>query len=164
MQQHLGNGWLTDKHIRAAQTLLREKFPGISGLQDTCIVSAYQGCVMALERVQIHHLHNHWLCASTVGTPNGIVRIYMYDSFNQSRPSAVLLKQLASILQPSTSTLTVEVIECQLQRNVDDCGLFAVANAAAQCERVSRHWEQDMMQAHLLSCFEAEIFSPFPGE
>lgn len=158
-----GDSWLTDKHIRAAQKLLKDRFPKVDGLQDTCLVAANEGCVMTSEGVQILHVrNNHWICASTFGCPLGTVRLY--DSLNQTRISPTLSKQLATLLQPSTDYLTIDIMETQQQEGVNDCGLFAIAHAYALCEGIWRQWEQDRMRPHLQSCFETNIILPFPGK
>ena len=46
-------GWLTDKHIKAAQDLLKQQFPDVGGLQPTVYGQTGQWDIMAGEGVQI---------------------------------------------------------------------------------------------------------------
>ena len=60
------NEWLLDKHIYAAQILLKKQFAHIGGLQPPTRSQTGQWQV---EGIQILHSGNHWLCVSTIGCP-----------------------------------------------------------------------------------------------
>lgn len=85
---HIGR-WLTDEHINHAQSLLKEQFPDVCGLQDTLIFQAaeYGGMVGSPEGqfIQILHINgNHWVCLTSIGCEPGKVNIY--DSLTPSSP------------------------------------------------------------------------------
>ena len=70
------NKWLSDKHIYAAQILLKKQFAHIGGLQPPTLSLTGQWQVMSSEGIQISHTGNHWLCVSTIGCP-GTPSIFM---------------------------------------------------------------------------------------
>ena len=113
-----------------------------------------------------HHMNGcHWVCLSTVGCPPDTIHIY--DSQNNTDISPILQKRLASLIQPASHSLTVEVMASQAQEGCSDCGLFAVAHAVALSSGQapsSTHWDQDRMRPHLVACLQAGAFKPFPGK
>ena len=71
------SGWLTDKVITAAQMLMLQYFPDMSGLQPPTLqeVCAFQ--VHTGEFVQIVNIRNkHWCVVSSVGCASGVVNVY----------------------------------------------------------------------------------------
>ncbi|CAH1249970.1 PKD2L1 [Branchiostoma lanceolatum] len=65
----LSDDMLTDKHIHAAQMLLRRQYPGLAGLQDTAVgASVYGYTRVSGEGLQIHHAGIlHWVVSSSIG-------------------------------------------------------------------------------------------------
>ena len=158
------NEWLTDSHIRAAQYLLQQQHPGISGFQSptlryTRTFAVHGNC----EFVQCLHVSdNHWITISTVGCPANIVIVY--DSFNSSRLSISIKKIVADFLHTNSNYITIKYAKIQFQKGTSDCGLFAVANATAICNGMDPaylQFDQDTMREHL---FERKFLSPFPAE
>ena len=60
------SSWLNDRHMNAAQKLLHEQFPTVSGLADT-VLSQGKWKYDPTNAVQILHMReNHWVCVSTM--------------------------------------------------------------------------------------------------
>ena len=81
-------GWLSDSVVTAAQMLILQHFPSMSGLQPPTLqaVSAFQ--VHSGEFVQIVNIRNkHWCVVSTVGCDNGVINVYdsLYSSVSTKR-------------------------------------------------------------------------------
>lgn len=77
-KQIIVNGqWLNDRIIQAAQTMLRQQFSGVRGLQDTKLIESGKADVMLGNSVQILHMNSHWFCISTNDDKS---RVCVYDS------------------------------------------------------------------------------------
>ena len=94
--------------------------------------------------------------------------IKIYDSLNQSCPveptRAKLMKQLCCLVGPDNS-LIVEWVDVKKQVGGSDCGLFAIANAAALCDGSypeEGDWQQHLMRPHLIACFSTGTMATFP--
>ncbi|KAI8480406.1 hypothetical protein Bbelb_418640, partial [Branchiostoma belcheri] len=156
---------LTDKHIHAAQMLLRRQYPGLGGLQDTTVGASPFGYTrVSGEGLQIHHTGQfHWVLSSSIG---GHVRVY---NSIPGRINALLESQLTQCYAPvsnmATDVLTVKVPRVQLQESGSTCGLFAIAWAvdiAMGTDVTQVRYNESKMRAHLLDCFERGHLSPFP--
>ena len=159
-------GWLNDKHMKAAQDLLKRQFPGVSGLQPTIYGQTGQWDIMAGEGVQIlNESNSHWLCMSSIGCPSDEVAIY--DSrLKKSKVHPQIIRQIASLYPTSGPLLKLRVMSSQGQSGGSDCGLFAIATATSLCHGIPPStvlWEQKRMRAHLIECLESGKMTPFPG-
>ncbi len=155
---------LSDKHITAAQKLLKKQFPLVGGLQPPTLADTNQCSIMSIEGVQILNDNgNHWLCVSSLGCPANTVN--MYDSI-KPKVSSSTAKKVASLLHSQADTIDIRVMYGQLQTGVKDCGLFAIATATALCHGIppsTTLWDQKAMREHLLQCFTKEMLVPFPA-
>lgn len=107
----LGNEWLNDKHIMAAQALLKEKC-SVGGLQSPQLGKRLQFSYVEGEMVQIFHSDGcHWVTASTIGTKPEHVRIY--DSMYNDLPSSTI-EQIANIVCCSGPQITLEYANIQV--------------------------------------------------
>ena len=90
--------WLfrSDKHIYAAQILLKKQFAHIGSLQPSTLSQTGQWQVMSSEGIQILHSGNHWLCVSTIGCPGNTINLY--DSMNRSKTSQSIVAQISSFI------------------------------------------------------------------
>ncbi|XP_066278835.1 polycystin-2-like [Branchiostoma lanceolatum] len=161
----LSNDMLTDKHIHAAQMLLRRQYPGLEGLQDTAVgASPYGYTRVSGEGLQIHHAGIlHWVVSSSIGG-----HVSVFNSM-PSKINASLEHQLCQCYAPpanmDTDVLTVKVPCVQVQGSRFTCGLFAIAWAvdiAMGTDVTQVRYEESRMRAHLLDCFERGHLSPFP--
>ncbi|CAH1266463.1 PKD1L3 [Branchiostoma lanceolatum] len=161
----LSDDMLTDKHIHAAQMLLRRQYPGLGGLQDTVVGASVYGYIrVSGEGLQIHHAGIlHWVVSSSIGG-----HVSVYNSL-PSKINASLEHQLCQCYAPpsniDTDVLTVKVPCVQVQGSRFTCGLFAIAWAvdiAMGTDVTQVRYEESRMRAHLLDCFERGHLSPFP--
>ena len=156
-------GWLTDKHINAAQHLLASQY-GTNGLQDTLpLYYKRTWASSSQDMVQILYLGGHWVCASTVGCSSGTVEVF--DSFLAIHASYDLQKQLACIMKTPSPFFTINHVYVQRQIGSSDCGLFSIAFAIALCQGQdpsTLQFNQSLMRSHLKSALEAGILTQFP--
>ena len=106
----------------------------------------------------------HWICASNIHCPAEVVVVY------DSKPSCSIgshdmHKQLAAIMQCSAECMYVRHVNVQRQSGPSDCGIFAIAFAAALCMGIDPYThciDQKKSRTHLLKCFEQKHISAFP--
>ena len=68
------SGWLNDSIISAAQKLMLQHFPLMSGMQPPILQHAWGFDVHRGDFVQILHVHNsHWSVVSDIGCEDGVV-------------------------------------------------------------------------------------------
>ena len=163
----LVNGlWLTDKHIVAAQKLLKIHHSNIDGLEDPLLLAErFQYKSTATSFVQIINLsRTHWVCASSINCPLGIVDVY--DSMPAcSFGSLSLKRQVAVILKTNEPSFELHFVETQRQSGGADCGIFSIAFATALCQGIDPHgcsFSQTQMRAHLHHCLEQGNLTIFP--
>ena len=57
-------------------------------------------------------------------------------------------------------------MDCAYQNNSDDCGLYAIANAAAEAfgtDQATQEYDTELMCGHLIHCLEQNELSVFPA-
>ncbi|KAI6660178.1 Gag-pol fusion protein [Oopsacas minuta] len=159
--------WLTDKHIVAAQKLLKNQHPLTNGLEDPLMLAeklSYKSTSISF--VQIVNLgRTHWVCVSSFNCLPGIVDVY--DSIPAcSLGSLSLRKQVASIIKATERSFELHFVETQRQSGGTDCGLFSIAFATALCQGIDPHtcsFDQTQMRIHLHSCLEQLNMTLFPS-
>jgi hypothetical protein len=95
------SGWLNDSIISAAQKLMLQHFPLMSGLQPPTLQHAWSFDVHRGDLVQILHVHNsHWSVVYNIGCEDGVVNYYdsMYPSV-----SSTIVQLIASLVFSSAS-------------------------------------------------------------
>ena len=155
---------LNDKHIHAAQKLLKNQFPYLDGLMDPVLVSTLNiPSPPTQEAVQLHNIPGHWLMSCSLGGS-----LTVYDSLNTTITSHVR-KQLAHVYRPLATgpddLIEVTIKRCQKQIGAHDCGLFAIANATALANGVdpaTLKFQQAKMRKHLKLCLENKKLTMFP--
>lgn len=161
-----GNQWLTDNIIFAAQQLLHQQHPYISGLQDPALQLTRTFDVQgSREFIQCLNMgKNHWITISTVGCPPSTVNIF--DSLNLTLTMDAK-KIIADLIHTSTESFIVQYVDMQYQMGGRDCGLFAIASACSICnsqEPVKVKYEQNSMRQHLADALTTQLLVPFPGK
>ena len=156
-------GWLNDKHIHAAQQLLKKENPYVGGLQDPILQTAHSFEIEGGEFVQILHMNNnHWITISSIGCSPGYIKLY--DSMQHPIPSSIK-HTIAELIHTQCKQITIEHVNMQVQQGESECGLFAIAIATALCHGQDPHqieFAQGQMRKHLLNALEMENISPFP--
>ena len=182
-----GSEWLNDKIINAVQSLLKRKYPHVSGthesvqlpvavlnvlkrhlifigLQCTLFGQNLSFSVQRSEFVQILHTGAaHWICVSTIGCREGQVDVL--DSLFPTLPRKAV-QQIAVILHCSLPTIELRYLDVSCQRGTNDCGCYAIAFAEAICrgqDATALEFDQTTMRSHLLKCLQNEEMAPFPA-
>ncbi|XP_078701302.1 uncharacterized protein LOC144927629 isoform X3 [Branchiostoma floridae x Branchiostoma belcheri] len=159
------NEMLTDDHIQAAQRLLHHQYPALQGLEAPTVGLCEDGFAkMTGKGLQIHHnSRSHWVLSSYT---DGQVRLY--DSIGADMTSSLqvqLYQTYVAFADQERNVLTIILPGVQRQKNVVDCGLFAIAWAVdiAQGQDVSSiAYDDRKMRSHLEKCFEQGRLTPFP--
>ena len=156
------NEWLNDNHISAAQYLLKQQHPDVSGLEPPILQYTQTFDVHgSREFVQCLNLaNNHWIMVSTVGCVPGVVNLY--DSLNLGLSTSIK-RTIASLVHTDKPTITIQRAPLQMQKGGSDCGLFAIASATAVCNghNLETQFDQSQMRPHLLKCLEDKLLLPF---
>lgn len=159
--------WLSDREIDFAQKLLAERHTSIESLQSVLLLKAaeYGGFILSVscgKFVQIINVSgNHWI--TFTGNANDH-HVDIYDSMG-CHLTEELIFIIAAILHTNAEKLNVRFIDCIQQVGIEDCGLFAIANATALClgeEPSSYVWKQSQMREHLLKEFRRGEIGLFP--
>ena len=157
------SGWLTDEVISAAQMIMLQYFPSMSGLQPPTLQKVFAFQVHSGEFVQIIHIrNNHWCVVSTVGCESGVVNVY--DSLYTS-VSDKTIHLIASMVSSSSSKLEIRMMDVAKQLNSSDCGVLAIAYAFDICNRLNPcevQFEHKKIRQHLAQCLETCQLSRFP--
>ena len=157
-------GWFNDSIITAAQSLMLQDFPHMSGLQPSTLQETLSFDVPRSEFVQILHVRNsHWCVVSSVGCEAGVVNVY--DTFYRSVTDATV-NVMASLVFSSASTLTFRMMDVMRQVNQSDCGILSIAIAYEICsggDPCSVKFDKSIRK-HLAICLEKFKLSCFPQE
>ena len=148
------------------QALEGAVYPHQNGLQDTlALADLCRFRSSPTDSVQIVNIScSHWVCASNVFSPPGVVEVF--DRMPAySTTSSALKRQVAAILKTSEKSFDLYHVDVQRQVGGSDCCLFAIAFAASLCMRKDPHTEryaQTEMRQHLAQCFEEKKITSFP--
>ena len=126
------NGWLTDNIVHAAQQLLKQSHPHISGLQNPILQKTNTFDVQRnLDFVQCLNIRdNHWITVSAASSIPDTINVH--DSLNGTLTES--LKQIiADLMHSAGKQITVQYVNVQYQTGSQDCGLFAIAFACEIC-------------------------------
>ena len=144
--------WLTDKHINAANFLLKKQFQTQNGLEDPLVLS---------EKLICTSLSANFVQIITAGV------VDVYDSMpRMSYNRKILQKLLAALAKKIHRELEIRFIDVQHQVDSNDCSLFAIAFAQVLCCKINPHLtshSQIDMREHLAQCFEEGEMVPFPA-
>ena len=156
--------WLGDVLVNASQKLLKQQHPHVGGFQNTLLGQNFSFAPENTEFVQVLHGANHWLCLSTAGCKEGEVNVL--DSLFNTVPPKVK-RQIAVLMRSPSRKLKMNFLSVAQQKGASDCGLYAIANAAAVCaglDATTFKYKQKSMRQHLLQCLEAGFITPFPHQ
>ena len=151
--------WLTDKHMSAANQLLKGDFCSVR-IRQSNFGENFSFPILRGEGVQILHVdETHWICVSTIGCTFGELNVY--DSRLTTFFPATL-KVICSLLRCSKTEVTVKYHA--IASNGSDCGVYAIACAASLSngdEPSDQCWDEKKLCLHLLQCFESTSMSVF---
>ena len=106
-------GWLNDRIINAAQTLLKNQFPELSGFQDVGLGQVMNFTIEFGEFIQIVHSPlNHWVTISTLMQD---LNISLYDSLYSGGIPRLLQAQITCLMSTEHDDINVNVVDVQSQ-------------------------------------------------
>lgn len=113
--------------------------------------------------VQILNIEgNHRVVVTNIGCEENKIKVY--DTLYQNMPKTDTIK-LAALLNSSLLNMVIEWPALRIQEGDSDCSLFAIAIAISLCRGVDpskQAYDQSVMTAHLVICFQCEEFASFP--
>ena len=120
---------LSDRHIDAANHLLKKQFPHVRGLQTPLFGQTGHFRVTAAPFIQMLHVRgDHWL--TVVAADQKTVKVY--DSTYRTLSKCTTM-QVASIMHTTEDNITFLIANTTLQDGGTDCGLYAIAYATDYC-------------------------------
>lgn len=163
----LSHAWLSSNHISAAQTLLKSMYPNQNGLKDTIYLFDKLKWESNIEKfVQIINIDGyHWAVVSNKFSLE-VNTVQVYDSLMLDSSDSVI-EQIYTILKCSESSFKIQLMNVQLQKLPDSCGLFAIAMAQDLCRNKDpcyRSYEEGLMRNHLAKCFQEKQLTKFPRD
>ena len=109
------------------------------------------------------------MCASNLQQFTQKGEVVLIDSMSKSRPTRLLILQIAEVFQVTMDSeyLRVKQLNVQQQEGVVDCGLFAIAFAAQMCYKRNPSlaiFDQSKMRKHLFDSIIKGEITPFPQQ
>ena len=171
------SGWLNDKIINVAQSLLKT-YSKSNGMQDTLFIPTFceaNGTWTLNDNwkrqiapaSQIHYNGSHHWLISYQNFENG--PIYVLDSIKSSRSiNTSMSVRLAQLYSSNSRSLDILIPDIQRQTNSSDCGVFSIAYLAELIFNdfnvgISKiRFDIPLMRSHLLNCFVNDKILPFP--
>ena len=102
--------------INLAQSILRQQFPSVLGLEHTELELRNMFTVRKSSFLQILYVSYHWV--PVFGSEKG--EISFYDSLSNGKIRRVFLHQICDITQPATNKISVKVQPVQQESNQVD--------------------------------------------
>lgn len=154
------NEWLNDRLIFAGMPLLKKEYTHIAGFMDPVMRCNFKGQTF----VQVvHNQSAHWLTATNIDCPVGVVRVY--DSLHFA-PNLCVKQALALMCHTTKSLLELQSMDVARQVGSADCGLLALAYATSLClgqDPVNVTYDQMHIRSHFLQCILDGKMTAFPG-
>ena len=115
-------------------------------------------------KIQIHHIHNHWLLTMNLMKNPSI--IYIIDSFKVAASHYTEPKsQLKNLYFCEEQKLVYIFKMCMQQKNLTDCRLFSIATALSIClgyNLLKINYKISVMRSHLIKCISQRKMEMFP--
>ena len=160
---HQKQGWLNDRLINAGQILLKERFPGVGGLQNVDLARTLCFAQNEPSFVQILNTYDsHWVCVTSIGCKPNMVKVY--DSMRTGDVSTSTKECIATLLNCQSKFVYILFPEVQQQSDAASCGLFALAYAYSLCEGLDPSqlvYESTKFRSHFSYCIEKKEMTKF---
>ena len=98
----MGNDWLNDLHIHVAQSMIKNQFPHISGLNTTLMIDSMSPLTNGALQI-IHTDSNHWVTTSTVNRESCDIVVYDPKHTSVSEDTKEILAKLVYNDKPTFS-------------------------------------------------------------
>ena len=110
----------------------------------------------------MHTRGDHWITASSVKCEDSTVKVYesVYSSLDGITEDIISRHFQSGPVKP-----TIKVVCFQKQKGAKDCGLFAIACAAAIAfgvDPAKLKLNQEALRLHFVNCLKKEELSLFP--
>ena len=145
--------------------LLTQHFPDTDGLKPPTLEQIQGFQLHSGEFVQLLNVRNsYWIVVSNLGCDKDVVNFYdtMYPSIPSSTSDII-----ARLVFCHSATLTIKMVEVDLQSNSSDCGVLSLAIAydllCAQAPCVTRY-DHSLIREHLCERLTKSSFSEFPAK
>ena len=115
---------LNDKHMSYLQLVLKRQFSSILGLKSTLIAEKHGGVLLHNGLQVLLVRKNHWILLSTMGCPQGSVKVY--DSAFDNQPP-IVLKAVTKALVAPEQIVRISVMITERQCGPYDCGVYVAA-------------------------------------
>ena len=169
---HSDTKWVNDNIIYTAQHLLKELSKGkIKGWQSTQLCKT-KNLFMPLPPsslfIQILHVaQNHWVTVSNITRGGKCYHegVFIYDSLCPNTVDMDTKKQICSFMKSKSKVVRFELMNIQMQENLNDCGLYAIACATElvyKRDPCRAHFQANKLRSHLIECLEKAKIVPFP--
>ena len=154
-------GQLYDKHINAAQRLLKAQHPNLKGMCSALVAGRQKLPPNGLQAFFVRG--NHWIVLSTMDCRSGEVNVY--DSLYNDQ-DADTLSAISGSLEVHRPPVIVNLMNMEKQKGGNDCGLFAVAVLTALSIGVDVtkvRFDQRRMRPHLVKYIDSKGITLFPS-
>ena len=164
----LDNGWLNDTIMDASQSVLRQHFPNVQGMQSVLYAAKPEFQPVSGSFVQLVNTHPndgglHWICFSNFNCTDGVVSLY--DSAGGTYISSATEMAIANIMCSPLPKILVRHLKCSLQTNANDCGVYAIANMVSILNGIDPSgitYTVSKMRDHLMKGLENKNITVFP--
>ena len=142
--------------IDCAQNLIHSQFPNIDGLQSCCYAQKpwFRSTTDTFIQIFIPTYEN---------PVSGAVKLY--DSSLALGVSTSIEMSVSNMLRSPESSISIKLMNSDIQPNTNDCGVYAIAFAVSLAFRKKPaylHFENSKMRSHLLNCFHSVVLTEFP--
>ena len=138
------------------RNLIHEQFPDMPVPQTTLCTAQLELIKEAKEKSFFHNFCEHRALSQIREN-----MVYLYNSLEPKSINSILAAQLHALY----ADRIVKVPQVQLQKGSKDCGCFAIAFCVSLMfgdDLATLYYDQKEMRKHLIQCFEAKCFTPFP--
>ena len=162
LQLLLNGKELTDQHVNAFQSLLKNQFPQICGLQNTHFQTKKTLQHNRLEGMSLQIIHvrkSHWAALQLSGS-----EICLYDSAYMST-STDTLEVIAQLVCSKDHSIKIQIMNTCKQTGAADCALYAMAtitSLALDIDPLCVVFNQEELRPHLAKTLETGKIAQFP--
>ena len=157
---------LTDESINLAHNMLKDQFPGFTGLMDTVLGQANSFDIFSRQKPFIKILYNgshNWLCVANI-KPNreSNNEVLVFDSMNSRCINSTIVTQLSSICYTKSKHIHVKVKGVQQQSWFWSFCYCFCHHSGLWWRPVNDHVNKSRLRSNLIECLETGKMCTFP--